>query len=334
MTAMITTEAAAATAVAGAAVARDATRRQRIAAAVRTFWLAPAAPESAAFLRLALGGLALMQLVILWPHLLALYGNYGFVQWAVLEAGNNAWVPSIGKLAMVLADWDISAATTVYVVFALYGASLVGVVVGYRTRLFSVLALLGHTVTLNSGFFSLYGVDTMMHILFFYLALSPAGSTWSLDAYLGRASPAPNSAARIAQRMLQLHLCIVYLNTGMAKAGGEQWWNGEAIWRAVMQPQFNVFDFTWLTEMPMVAAALGVSVIAIEIGYSVLIWIPKTRRLVLLAAIGMHIGIAVTMRLWLFSAMMIAFNLAAFGWSLPARRDRTASLVDATRAAP
>jgi len=149
----------------------------RALAAVRAFWLAPAAPDAAAFLRLALGGLALVQLVALWPHLLALYGNFGFVQWVVVEAGNNAWVPSIGKLALVLGDWGIASTTTVYAVFAIYGASLVGLVIGYRTKLFAVLAWLAHTVTLNSGFFSLYGVDTMMHILFFYLVFSPAGGS-------------------------------------------------------------------------------------------------------------------------------------------------------------
>jgi hypothetical protein len=40
----------------------------------------------------------------------------------------------------------------------------------------------------------------------------------------------------------------------------------------------------------------------------------------------MHAGIAITMQLWLFSLMMIAFNLAAFGWAQRAPRAATASL--------
>ena len=297
-------------------------RLSRAAAGVRGFWLTPAAPDSAAFLRLALASLALIQLAALWPHLLSLYGNFGFVQWALVEEGNNVWVPSIGKVALVLAGWGVPSTTTVHLLFGLYGASLVGLLVGYRTRVFAVLAWITHSVTLNSGFFSLYGVDTMMHILFFYLVFSPAGARWSIDAHLGRVSPSPSTGARIAQRLVQLHLCIIYLNTGLAKASGEQWRNGEAIWRAVMQPQFNVFDFSWLTAHPQVAAAVGWSVVLLEIGYAALIWIPATRRLALASILLMHVGIAITLQLWLFSAVMIAFNLAAFGLSLPARRAR------------
>jgi hypothetical protein len=238
----------------------------------------------------------------------------------VVETSNSAWVPSIGKLALVLGDRGVASTTTVYAVFGLYGASLLGLVIGYRTKLFAVLAWLGHAVTLNSGFFSLYGVDTMMHILFFYLVFSPAGARWSVDAYLVRVSPAPSSCARIAQRLIQLHLCIIYVNTGVAKAQGEQWWNGEAIWRTVMQPQFNAFDLSWLAAHPALAMVIGWSVLVVELGYTVFIWIPATRRPALAAAVVMHAGIAVTMQLWLFSLVMIAFNLAAFGWSRAATR--------------
>jgi hypothetical protein len=294
----------------------------RAFAAIRNFWLAPEHPDGAAFLRLALSILGLLQLVVLWSHLLTLYGNFGFVQWVVVEASNNAWVPSIGKVALLLGDWGVASATTVYLIFGLYGASLVGLLIGYRTRLFAVLAWLVHSITLNSGFFSLYGVDTMMHILFFYLVFSPAGARWSVDAYLGRVSLAPSSCARIAQRLIQVHLCIIYLNTGLAKTGGTQWWNGEAIWRAVMQPQFNAFDFSWLSAHPALAAVICWSVLLVEIGYSVFIWIPATRRLAMISAILMHVGIALTMQLWLFSLMMITFNLAAFGWASASTRRR------------
>jgi hypothetical protein len=300
---------------------------RRLHGAARGFWLDPVTPEAAAFLRLALAALALVQLAVLWPHLLMLYGNFGFVQWAVVEASNNAWVPSIGKIALVLARCGIDSSTAVHLLFGLYGASLLVLLIGYRTRWFAVLAWLCHAVTLNSGFFSLYGVDTMMHILFFYLALSPAGAMWSLDARSGRTSAAPSSLARVAQRLLQGHLCIIYLNTGLAKASGEQWWSGEAIWRAVMQPQFNVFDFSWLTAHPTLAALLGWSVLAVELGYALFIWLPWTRRPTLFATIAMHVGIAVTMRLWLFSLVMIAFNLAAFGW-----RGRSAVAAGSSRA--
>lgn len=292
---------------------------RKLLSALRAFWLTPALPDFAAFLRLMLGSLALLQVVFLWPHLLELYGNYGLVQWAVVEETNSAWAPSIGKLALLLAELGLSSASSVYLAFGAYAASLVGLLIGYRTRAFSIAAWLLHGVTLNSGYFSLYGVDTMMHVLFFYLMFSPAGARWSLDARLGRTSPAPSVAARISLRMVQLHLCIIYLNTGLAKASGEQWWNGESIWRAVMQPQFNVVDFSWLAEHPAVPMVIGWSVLLVEAGYAVFVWIPRLRKPAVWATIAMHLGIALSMRLWLFSMLMIGFNLAAFGWATRVR---------------
>lgn len=302
-------------------------RRAFVDSCVR-FWLSPAHPDGAAFLRLALAVIGLLQLSMLWPHLLPLYGNFGFIQWAVLESSNGAWVPSIGKVALLLEPLGVASATTVYVLFTLYATSLVGLLAGYRTRAFAVAAWATHAITLNSGFFSLYGVDTMLHILFFYLMFAPAGARWSVDAHLARRRSrdlaAPSAAARISMRMIQLHLCLIYLNTGVAKARGSQWWDGEAIWRAMMMPQFNVVDMSWITAYPWLAAISAWSVLLIEAGYAVFIWIPATRRIALVSTILMHVGIGVTMRLWLFSAVMISFNLAAFGWAQLARREREA----------
>ncbi|MGE6757843.1 hypothetical protein ACQKGO_07540 [Corallococcus interemptor] len=100
---------------------------------------------------------------------------------------------------------------------------------------------------------SLHGVDTLLHVLFFCLVFMPSAGRWSLDARAGRVSTGPTSGARVALRTLQLHLCFISLDTGLAKAQGVQWWNGEALWRALMQPRFQSFDFSWLASYPLLA---------------------------------------------------------------------------------
>src|SRR6516225_2020642 len=114
-------------------------------------------------------------------------------------------------------------------------------------------------------------------------------------------------------RSLQLHLCIIYLNTGLAKAIGPQWWTGEAIWRAVMQPQFAILDHSWLESFPWLAQLAFWVVMVVEVGYALFIWPAKTRRIWLVATIGLHLGIMLNMGLLMFSIMMIAMNLCAFG---------------------
>lgn len=282
----------------------------------RAFLLAPADPTPLGFFRIAIASVALAQVIMLWPYLGQLYGNLGFVQWALLEASRDAWYPSIGKLSLALRHYGVGADAVTHAVFSIYAASLVGLALGWKTRVFAVVAWLAHALCLNSGLLSLYGVDTMIHISLFYCVWMPVGSNLSLDRLPARRPAEPSWLANLALRTLQIHLCIIYWNSGTAKAFGTEWWSGEALWRALMTPQFSAFDFTWLAHAPYLAQAICWAVMAIEVGYPALIWPMRTRRLWLAATIGLHVGIALFMGLTLFALTLIVMNVAAFGFGL------------------
>jgi hypothetical protein len=262
----------------------------------------------------------MVQVFVLWSYLLQLYGNFGFVQWAVIETGTDLWVPSIGKLCLVLQPYGISSTFCVYGVFALYILSLAGLFLGWKARAFGAAAWLLHGLTVNSGYLSLYGVDTMIHICLFYCVWMPVGDAFSLQQLLFGKSATPSFMARISLRTLQVHLCIIYLSTGIAKIRGTQWRNGEAIWRALMQPQFSVFDMSWLASVPFIAKMICWEVIVLELGYAFLIWNCKTRPVWVALIIGLHLSIGIFMGLWMFSALMIIMNGTAFGFDLVLKR--------------
>jgi len=291
---------------------------------LHNFFAAPASPHPLGFFRISVSLLALAQVFQLWPYLLQLYGNFGFVQWVIIEADAKTWYPSIGKLCLALQPYGVSSAMSVYGVFTLYALGLVGLLLGWHTRFCAVPVWLLHSLTVNSGFTSLYGVDTMLHICLFYCAWMPVGDAFSLDALRGRISSAPSFLANLSLRALQIHLCLIYLNTGLAKIRGEQWRGGEAIWRAMMQPQFSVFDMSWLAQAPWLALLMCWSVIIVELGYALFIWPAKTRPLLVAAAVTLHLGIGFFMGLWMFSLMMIIMNFSAFGFNLlPRQRNPT-----------
>src|SRR4029079_2907775 len=141
---------------------------------------------------------------------------------------------------------------------------------------------------------SAYGVFEFATIGLFYCALMPVGDALSVDAGSWRADRA-SVGARLARRVLQAHLCIVYFTSGIEKIRGEQWRNGEAIWRAVLRPRFQSMDLSWLAFYPMLPLLACWGTLAVEIGYAFLIWHRRTRRVCVLAAIGMHAGIAVVL---------------------------------------
>lgn len=216
----------------------------------------------------------------------------------------------------------------------MYLASLIGLLIGWKTRVCAIAAWLLHTVSVNSGYLSLYGVDTMIHVCLFYCAWMPAGECLSLDRYRSKRAIVPTFMARVGIRTLQLHLCIIYANTGIAKMRGEQWWSGEAIWRALMQPQFSVMDYSWLAGFPALAMLACWAVMFIECGYPVFIWPARTRPFWLVATVALHSGIGAMMGLWMFSLIMIVMNASAFGVELldSSARGRREALESATAA--
>jgi hypothetical protein len=152
----------------------------------------------------------------------------------------------------------------------------------------------------------------------------PVGDYLSLDVYTGKRQSHSSTAAGISRKMLQLHMCIVYFSSGLEKASGSQWWNGEAIWRSVMLPVFHQFDMGWMAHVPWLPMMIGWSVLAIEIGYAFFIWSRRTRLIWLVITAGMHFFIGVFLGMWLFGSIMIILNLGAFLYD--ALRDNSWSL--------
>ncbi len=73
----------------------------------------------------------------------------------------------------------------------------------------------------------LFGLDQINMLLSMYLMVGPSGAAYSLDRRLksrrlGAPLPPaePSMAANIAVRLIQLHLCVIYLYAGMGKLMG------------------------------------------------------------------------------------------------------------------
>jgi hypothetical protein len=115
--------------------------------------------------------------------------------------------------------------------------------------------------------------------------------------------------------VLRIHLCIVYAAAGISKALGEQWWTGDAVWRALSLPQFQQFDPAPLLGFTPLLQATAIASVLLQLGYPVLVW-TRWRALAVFGVELLHLGIALALGLWLFSLVMIVFNAGAFGESL------------------
>jgi hypothetical protein len=58
--------------------------------------------------------------------------------------------------------------------------------IGFCTRITSVLTWMGHLSYVHRSTYQLFGVDTMMTILLLYLMIGPSGAAWSVDRRIAR----------------------------------------------------------------------------------------------------------------------------------------------------
>jgi hypothetical protein len=272
----------------------------------------PASARPLAALRIGLAVVLLGQALAIAGSLYELYGDGGYVQWALIESFATPGTPRLSWFARALGWLGLGPAAAIRAVFLTYLGALVFLLVGWHTRIAALVAWLTHLAMNVTGGASIYGVDQFANIALFYCLLFPVAHSASLDLRAGRCRGEPSPGARLALRVLQIHLCIVYFTSGLAKAEGPNWYNGEVIWESLLRPDMAQFDLTWLAWYPWIPTLAGWGTLFLEIGYPALVFFRQTRRAGVLGIVGMHVGIAVFLGLWSFSAVMIVLNVAAF----------------------
>lgn len=288
--------------------------------AIDRFAFAPASAAPLAALRIGLASVLLLQAAMVAPVFLDLYGRSGFLQGPLNDVIARNHLLRIAWLIDGLAPLGIGEAVILRGTGALYTLALVALLLGWRARGAAALAWLTHLILMMAAESTSYGADSYAHIFLFYLLWMPSGAALSLDRWRDRAPVDPPATTRLSLRVVQVHLCISYLASGLHKASGEQWWNGEAIWRSVMLPEYRQVDFSWLAHHPWIPMVAGWLVILVEAGYAFFIWPRRSRRIWVAATVALHVGIAIFMGLVVFGALMAVLTLAAFGVSAEPRR--------------
>ena len=282
---------------------------KKIFSRISNLFFTPSSPDTLAFFRIAVSAFALVQLFVLLPDWMWFYGPKGLLPWQISDALNTTNTPSLFFISTHL---NISANATVYIITAVYFLSLIGLMIGFKTRIMGVLAWLMHIILNTTGHFTAYGVETFLHIALFYCAVLPVGCCRSVDSYK-KTNQIPSYLITLSVRLIQLHLCIMYLSCGIEKSLGAQWWNGEAIWIALQQDQFHQVNTGWMAQVPLIPKLLGWGTMLFETLYPVAIFFAKTKKIWLIGIISMHAFIAIFLGLQLFGALMILLNLTVFG---------------------
>lgn len=243
-------------------------------------------------------------------------------------------VPRLGWLVTLGNQIGAEENTVLSVIWVCLLASGCCLLIGLASRFSAILAWFLHLCAAKSGGFVSYGMDNFMTIGLFYLMLSPLPDRYSLDWQLRKLRSKNPQLLGFWRRMIQLHLCVIYFFSGLAKCLGSGWWNGSSVWRALIRPPFNVIDPEMLVRWKYVFPAAGILICLLEIGYPFFIWINKTRKIWLIGICAMHVGIGLAMGMYLFALIMIVLNIAAFACWFDLQWARSTSVLSPRKRAP
>jgi uncharacterized membrane protein YphA (DoxX/SURF4 family) len=272
-----------------------------------TFWFTPADPLPLAVIRIATG------LILAWSCFVwlldadAFFGDRGWLRAdQVWRQNDQPWQWSLYFLA--------ASPTSIRVVAGVALVAAILLTIGLVTPLAAVVSFVGLVSAANRAPLNVFGLDDTLGMLLVPLVIGPSGARLSLDSLLavpgrGRGGT-PSVRANVALRLLQIHLCVVYLFSGTGKLFGASWWEGTALWGAAANDRYRTLDLRWLAGHPLVVNALTLATLWWEVAYPALVWPRLTRRLCLAMAVLVHLGIGLAMGMMEFGLAMIAANLA------------------------
>jgi hypothetical protein len=250
-------------------------------------------PHSYAMLRIAIGAVGLLSLIGQTP-----FGMY----WPL---DGLSPLPGSGVRAWIAArDLGTVAGTTLFIWLACSYASMT---VGFRSDLAVLMSFVGQVAMTHWNNLPLSSAHQVATVLLFCLLWAPTGQVWSLDARWRKGAPQPAPAWPLW--LMRVQIAIIYLSSGLHKFAYPMWRDGSAVHWALNLNAFHRFPWPWPASLAPVEAFLTWSTLAFELTFWVFVLFRRTRPWILLAGIGLHLGLFLSLELGPFSPLMIASYL-------------------------
>lgn len=278
-----------------------------------------------ALLRMGTAVVILLDLAIRSTDLEAHYSNLGVLPIGALM--ERIWNPYQFSLHASSGLWQIQA-----VLFALAAVVAGAVLVGYRTRLATLVSWILLISLQNRNPLIGQGGDDLLRMLLFWGFFLPWGRVWSRDAR-GQPLPASYAYCSAATVAYVVQLALLYWCTALLKSGREWTHDGTALYYALsldqillpggrlLYPHPDLLRFltfaTWYTELLLP--------FALFVPFKVAWW----RFLVIGILTGFHVGISLTLFVGIFFIINFVSLLgllppAAFDWLTPRLTRRVA----------
>jgi hypothetical protein len=249
-----------------------------------------------ALMRIAIGVVLLLDLGIRSTDLEAHYTNLGVLPLHLLF--ERSWNPYQFSLHTMSGLWQVQA-----LLFVVAAAFAVGLMLGWRTRLMTVLSWVMLVSLQNRNTLIAQGGDDLLRMMLFWGMFLPLGRVWSKDAE-GKPLPESYTYFSAATVALVVQIAIMYICTAFLKNAPEWTKDGTAIYYALsldqilmpvgrlLYPHYELMR--WLTHLTYYTELLLPILLFIPVAS------PVFRTIFVLVLFGFHIGISLTLFVGLF----------------------------------
>ena len=260
--------------------------------------------RSLALMRVLSASIVLYDLVARLSNLSAHYGDGSVMPpEALLGAGSGeAWLPFVPHLMQAVLHVPLAVMTVALVCVSF-------VLVGYRTRLNTIISWVLLLMIQSMNPFVLSGADTMTRLIFFFGMFLPWGDYFSIDRVRREGEGAPPRVASVWTFALLLQISFIYFFAALIKSTGVDWQNGSAVYYALSMDIATPLG-TALLRVDWILPALTHVVRLFQLAVPFLLFFPiapqaiRTATMVLLML--MHVSFAFLLHVEMFSLISIA----------------------------
>lgn len=282
--------------------------RARFGAAWTEFWYKPIAAERLALVRIVTAVAVLTEMLFQQlPHFSMLYGPEGLAPQGYPEAD---LLKSWRWTGMFFTTDSYGVYILAYVAWAVV---MLAYAVGFKTRIFGVLAWLFTIAFIHRNFHSKNFGDSVLRASVFLLMLTPSGDALSWDSWRKHGTLKPVTHAPWATRLFQIQLATVYAATGISKLTGSKnstWFDGTALFYVYNDIVLARFAYPLLPFPAWLSPPLSYSALFWEILFVPLLFVKKARRWVLYYGVALHLIVFLTVEVGWFGFYIYAWYCA------------------------
>ena len=195
----------------------------------------------------------------------------------------------------------------VRIAFGFTALAALGLTVGWRTKLMSILYYAAMMSLHNRNTASASGADVLLLIFGFNLMISPCGAAYSVDSWLARRKRGTVAEPLIlawSLRLIQIQICLVYALAGILKCNGNLWINGSALHYVFHNTEVGRLNLSFLSNYPILINLMSYSAVCFELSLGFLLWFRAVRPAIIMMGIMLHLGILASVNIPIFGELM------------------------------